>query len=106
MESSPFAEHRRYRQRGGAHAFSCDNFAGRLDGLMQYGRKRLAFPMQWCRSLETLAAGAEDKNLERLLLARLDMPDTPPEQEIKHAISRMNWNMVDGTFAVKWQAAS
>ncbi len=106
MESFPFQEHRRYRRSGGLHVFSCDNYTGKLDGVLQYGRKRLAFPMQWCRSLETVAAGAEDKNIERLLLAQLDMTELPPEAEIKHAVSRMNWNMVDGVFADKWHAAA
>lgn len=106
MESFPFKEHRRYQRNGVAKHYSCEGFNGRLNGLLQSGSKRLAFPLQWCKPLQTVAAGVQDDMLERLLLAQLDTPETPPEMIVEKAIARMNWSSGGGSFPERWQAAA
>jgi len=95
LDVRPFKQHRRFRAAGPAERWTVSSFGRTLEGIRLIGRKRLPFPLGFCASRETVSAIAEDKSLDRLLLAELDSPGPPDEALVGRVVGQMNWAMLE-----------
>jgi hypothetical protein len=97
LAAMPFDEHRRLRPSGPVESASVETRSGVLQGLKRMGRKRLAFPLGWVRSLHSVAVAVRDPGLDRLLIAESDTPEPVGDTPVSEAIRKMNWNWGGGS---------
>ncbi len=88
----PFKEHRKYRLSGLVERYSVNSFGRTLEGIRQWGRKRLPIPLGFCAPRVALSIAVQDQRLDRLLLAEHDAPSRSDEIMLATAVGRMNWD--------------
>lgn len=91
LDNAPFKERRRFRATAEDRPWQVASFGRKLKGVIREGRKRLPVPLGLLAPRWSIAAAAEDGDLERLLMAEVDDPSEERPDLLAEVVAKMNY---------------